>query len=122
MSALTERQAELLDFIRWSQSTKGVTPSFQDMCDMLDLRSKSGVHRLITALEERGFIRRLRNRARAIEILDKPHLPESLAIFATSDLAIEARRRGLVLGEYHRSEVRVGQKVKPLRQFVEVRA
>ena len=73
---LTRKQAELLRFIHERLKEAGVPPSFDEMKDALDLRSKSGIHRLITALEERGFIRRLPNRARAIEVIK---LPESVA-------------------------------------------
>ena len=72
---LTRKQLELLEFISKRMSEDGVPPSFDEMKDALDLRSKSGIHRLITALEERGFIRRLAHRARAIEIVK---LPEAL--------------------------------------------
>src|ERR1700746_2547189 len=73
---LTRKQAELLRFIHERLKEAGVPPSFDEMKDALDLRAKSGIHRLITALEERGFIRRLPNRARAIEVIK---LPESVA-------------------------------------------
>ncbi len=66
----------MLRFIHERLTEAGVPPSFDEMKDALDLRSKSGIHRLITALEERGFIRRLANRARAIEVIK---LPESVA-------------------------------------------
>jgi repressor LexA len=72
---LTRKQLDLLDFINKRLLRDGVPPSFDEMKEALDLRSKSGIHRLITALEERGFIRRLPHRARAIEILK---LPEAL--------------------------------------------
>ncbi len=72
---LTRKQLELLDFINKRMQRDGVPPSFDEMKEALDLRSKSGIHRLITALEERGFIRRLAHRARAIEIVK---LPDSL--------------------------------------------
>ncbi|MEM1351247.1 MAG: transcriptional repressor LexA [Pseudomonadota bacterium] len=72
---LTKKQLDLLDFIHKRLQRDGVPPSFDEMKEALDLRSKSGIHRLITALEERGFIRRLAHRARAIEIVK---LPESL--------------------------------------------
>src|ERR1041384_7719097 len=72
---LTRKQYELLRFINERLKEAGVPPSFDEMKDALDLRSKSGIHRLITALEERGFIRRLPNRARAIEVIK---LPESV--------------------------------------------
>ncbi|MGQ0565794.1 MAG: transcriptional repressor LexA [Gemmobacter sp.] len=73
---LTRKQLELLDFIRTRMDVDGVPPSFDEMKDALDLRSKSGIHRLITALEERGFIRRLAHRARALEIVKLPEAME----------------------------------------------
>ena len=72
---LTKKQLDLLNFIHKRVQRDGVPPSFDEMKEALDLRSKSGIHRLITALEERGFIRRLAHRARAIEVV---RLPESL--------------------------------------------
>ncbi|MEM8570232.1 MAG: transcriptional repressor LexA [Pseudomonadota bacterium] len=69
---LTRKQHDLLKFIHKRMQRDGVPPSFDEMKDALDLRSKSGIHRLITALEERGFVRRLAHRARAIEILKLP--------------------------------------------------
>src|SRR5512133_1452076 len=73
---LTRKQFELLRFINERLKESGVPPSFDEMKDALDLRSKSGIHRLITALEERGFIRRLAHRARAIEIVKLPEAME----------------------------------------------
>ncbi|KAB0681781.1 transcriptional repressor LexA [Aureimonas leprariae] len=73
---LTRKQHDLLLFIHQRLQDAGVPPSFDEMKDALDLKSKSGIHRLITALEERGFIRRLPNRARALEVL---RLPESIS-------------------------------------------
>src|SRR3974377_1313392 len=73
---LTRKQFELLRFIHERLKESGAPPSFDEMKEPLDLRPKSGIHRLITALEERGFIRRLPNRARAIEVIK---LPESVA-------------------------------------------
>ncbi|CAD7336644.1 transcriptional repressor LexA [Sphingomonadales bacterium 56] len=69
---LTPKQQELLSFIQNRLEEGGVSPSFEEMKEALDLRSKSGIHRLINALEERGFIRRLPNRARALEVLKLP--------------------------------------------------
>lgn len=69
---LTRKQLELLMFINERANETGVPPSFDEMKDALDLRSKSGIHRLITALEERGFIRRLPHRARALEVIRLP--------------------------------------------------
>jgi repressor LexA len=69
---LTAKQRELLVFIQRKLEDSGISPSFEEMKDALDLKSKSGVHRLISALEGRGFIRRLPNRARALEVLKQP--------------------------------------------------
>jgi repressor LexA len=69
---LTRKQSELLTYIQTRLNESGVSPSFEEMKEALALKSKSGVHRLISALEERGFIRRLPNRARALEILRMP--------------------------------------------------
>lgn len=69
---LTRKQHELLQYLHRHLSSQGVSPSFDEMKDALGLKSKSGIHRLITGLEERGFIRRLAHRARAIEILRMP--------------------------------------------------
>jgi repressor LexA len=74
---LTRKQYDLLHFIHDRLRLDGVPPSFDEMKEALDLRSKSGIHRLITALEERGFIRRLAHRARAIEIIRLPDTLES---------------------------------------------
>ncbi len=73
---LTKKQIQLLEFIQRRMARDGVPPSFDEMKDALDLRSKSGIHRLVTALEERGFIRRLPHRARALEVL---RLPDALS-------------------------------------------
>ena len=69
---LTAKQKELLLFINERINRDGVSPSFDEMKEALNLASKSGIHRLITALEERGFIKRLANRARAVEVLKLP--------------------------------------------------
>jgi repressor LexA len=81
---LTSKQRELLLFIHKRLGETGVSPSFDEMREALALKSKSGVHRLISALEERGFIRRLPNRARALEVVK---LPESSASGASSPIA-----------------------------------
>lgn len=86
---LTSKQRQLLVFIDSRMRRDGVPPSFDEMKEALDLRSKSGIHRLITALEERGFIRRLAHRARAIEII---RLPEAL------DRGFEPR---VIEGDHH---------------------
>ena len=103
---LTRKQAELLRFIHERLKEAGVPPSFDEMKDALDLRSKSGIHRLITALEERGFIRRLPNRARAIEVIK---LPKSV-----SHGVAAARSRGFH-PECHRRQS--GPRRAPLRRM-----
>lgn len=84
---LTAKQQQLLSYIKQHLDQGGVSPSFEEMKEALDLKSKSGIHRLISALEERGFIRRLPNRARALEILK---LPDGMPVSAlASDSATE---------------------------------
>ena len=85
---LTRKQHELLIFIHQRLKEQGVPPSFEEMKEALDLKSKSGIHRLIMGLEERGFIRRLANRARALEVVK---LPES---FTPSFAATGTGRKG----------------------------
>lgn len=85
---LTRKQHELLLFIHDRLQTVGVPPSFDEMKEALDLKSKSGIHRLITALEERGFIRRLPNRARALEVV---RLPDSMGAKAKDIKASQAQ-------------------------------
>ena len=81
---LTRKQMELLVFVHGRLKESGVPPSFDEMKDALDLRSKSGIHRLVKALEERGFIKRLPNRARAIEVI---RLPDSMQAAAPASRA-----------------------------------
>jgi repressor LexA len=85
---LTRKQHELLLFINARLEATGISPSFEEMKDALDLKSKSGIHRLITALEERGFIRRLAHRARALEVVK---LPETSAAAKPASPAREDR-------------------------------
>ncbi|WP_135504925.1 transcriptional repressor LexA [Roseovarius aestuariivivens] len=89
---LTKKQLDLLEFIHKRVQRDGVPPSFDEMKDALDLRSKSGIHRLITALEERGFIRRLAHRARALEIVKLPDSLMSDMVGAFSPRVIEGDR------------------------------
>ena len=95
---LTRKQYELLRFISERLKESGVPPSFDEMKDALDLRSKSGIHRLITALEERGFIRRLPNRARAIEVIKLPNFRGvaimAMAAAASRPVSLKARSAG----------------------------
>ena len=95
---LTRKQHELLCFINDHLKTTGVSPSFEEMKEALELRSKSGVHRLISALEERQFLRRLPNRARALEILRMPetsadNVPAEAANGAAAGTALLSRVR-----------------------------
>ena len=92
---LTAKQHELIRFIQQRLEETGISPSFEEMKEALDLKSKSGVHRLISALEERGFIRRLPNRARALEVLKQPEdaLPAAPRARVANDLVAAAASR-----------------------------
>ena len=89
---LTRKQHELIRFIQVRLEESGVSPSFEEMKEALDLKSKSGVHRLISALEERGFIRRLPNRARALEVIKQPEDVTSKAPLRSSDNVVTLKR------------------------------
>ncbi|WP_380052673.1 transcriptional repressor LexA [Falsihalocynthiibacter sp. SS001] len=90
---LTKKQLELLAFIDKRMERDGVPPSFDEMKEALNLRSKSGIHRLITALEERGFIRRLAHKARAIEIVKRPNALANTGSRGFSPRVVEGDRR-----------------------------
>ncbi len=104
---LTSKQHALLIFIHERLESSGVSPSFEEMKEALDLKSKSGVHRLIGALEERGFLRRLPNRARALEVVKMPDGGSSRSLSDTeavnSKVAILADRRPVAPQEPQRS-------------------
>ena len=89
---LTRKQHELIRFIQTRLEESGVSPSFEEMKEALDLKSKSGVHRLISALEERGFIRRLPNRARALEVLKQPEDVSTKAPARAADNVVALKR------------------------------
>lgn len=91
---LTAKQHELLLFIQKRLEETGISPSFEEMKEALDLKSKSGVHRLISALEERGFIGRLPNRARALEVLKQPE--DVMASRAANDTAKSDTTKSIV--------------------------
>ncbi|WP_373487683.1 transcriptional repressor LexA [Blastomonas sp.] len=91
---LTRKQHDLIRFIQQRLEENGISPSFEEMKEALDLKSKSGVHRLVSALEERGFIRRLPNRARALEILK---LPEASVKPRARELAAAAAAKSNII-------------------------
>lgn len=94
---LTRKQHELITFIQTRLEETGISPSFEEMKEALDLKSKSGVHRLISALEERGFIRRLPNRARALEVLREPEGAKASAkVAANSNSALTPLKKPAV--------------------------
>jgi repressor LexA len=97
---LTKKQRELLMFIERRLREAGVSPSFDEMKDALDLRSKSGIHRLITGLEERGFIRRLPHRARALEVL---RLPETAAVAGRNPAAANDFSPKVIEGSFRKN-------------------
>ncbi len=109
---LTRKQLELLQFIQQRMRESGVPPSFDEMKDALDLKSKSGIHRLITALEERGFLRRLPNRARAIEVI---RVPETGGGRPAPSSSGEVRRFTPSVVEGGRSKQPVAQPPAPTR-------
>lgn len=107
---LTRKQQELLFFINERLNEGGVSPSFDEMKDALGLKSKSGIHRLITGLEERGFIRRLPHRARALEVLRLPEKPmpkaKATPAMSASAPAAEVSRRfkpNVIKGDFRNS-------------------
>jgi len=111
---LTSKQKELLLYIHGRVQETGVPPSFDEMKEALDLRSKSGIHRLITALEERGFIRRLPHRARALEIIKLPDAiaetaPQRQTGFAPTVIAGRVTRPSPQLAPASQSYGTVGQ-------------
>jgi len=95
---LTAKQHELIRFIQQRLEETGISPSFEEMKEALDLKSKSGVHRLISALEERGFIRRLPNRARALEVIKNPEdstpIPRTTPALAANDTVVSGTVAG----------------------------
>ena len=97
---LTQRQFQLLKFIHQFMQEHGVPPSFEEMRAALQLRSKSGIHRLISGLEERGYIRRLAYRARALEILKPPVVPGSSGRAGARPLAAPPRLSNVVHAEF----------------------
>jgi repressor LexA len=113
---LTRKQYELLMFIHERVRETGIPPSFDEMKEALDLKSKSGIHRLITALEERGFLRRMEKRARALEVLKLPdNMAETLRPATTRSQAQRA------LNRHGRSEIRMSDSriSQPRRSFGE---
>lgn len=105
---LTRKQHELLRFIQVRLEESGISPSFEEMKEALDLKSKSGVHRLISALEERGFIRRLPNRARALEVLRQPEDATSKPAKASDAVSVISR------------PARTAPLVKPANDVIEI--
>jgi repressor LexA len=123
---LTRKQYELLMFIHERLRETGVAPSFDEMKEALDLRSKSGIHRLITALEERGFLRRLAHRARALEVIKLPensNMPKPRARTVTPTTGAAARPSFSVIESG--GGIRAPQQVRPMpatsaRRLVEI--
>lgn len=105
---LTAKQHELIRFIQDRLEETGISPSFEEMKEALDLKSKSGVHRLISALEERGFIRRLPNRARALEVLKQP------------EDALPGTRRGLAPDNLVTLPAAAPKRLEPANDVIEI--
>ncbi len=115
---LTKKQHELLTFINDRISDTGVSPSFDEMKEALDLRSKSGIHRLITALEERGFIRRLPHRARALEVLRMPE--ETVAKSTSAPSGQRGFKPAVVDGNFRRKSATRARQSSPMDGAVEL--
>lgn len=110
---LTAKQHELIRFIQQKLEDTGISPSFEEMKEALDLKSKSGVHRLISALEERGFIRRLPNRARALEVIK---LPEDSVTGASRPASVPASANDAVIAPHAAKPAAV----EPANDIIEV--
>ncbi len=95
---MTPNEHALLGFIRLYKDKHGYAPSFSEMATASQLKSKTGIYRRLQSLEEQGFIRRMRYKTRAIEIVENPTLPINIESYTQRGLALEANRRGLVLG------------------------
>ncbi len=100
---LTRKQHELLMFVKQRLEATGVSPSFDEMKEALNLRSKSGIHRLITALEERGFIRRLPHRARALEVMKLPDSVVPAATPATASAGENGFSPNVIKGDFRKA-------------------
>ena len=110
---LTKKQQELLKFIDQRVAIDGVAPSFDEMREAINLKSKSGIHRLITGLEERGFIRRFPHRARALEVLK---LPDALSKTKDAAAAFVARAAGVEIPLHGR--IAAGTPIEALQETV----
>ena len=109
---LTRKQHELLTFIERHLKETGFSPSFEEMKDALQLRSKSGIHRLISALEERGFLRRRRHRARALEVI---RLPENVAPMAVAEQSLKRTTRRPARASHPMSSAAVSLRIPGVR-------
>jgi repressor LexA len=112
---LTRKQHELLLYIDKHLSESGVSPSFEEMKDALDLKSKSGVHRLISALEERGFIRRLANRARALEVLKMPEMKAAVPANSGAPLRVPQAANDLIIDLPLHGRIAAGTPIEALQ-------
>jgi repressor LexA len=112
---LTRKQHELLLYIDRHLSESGVSPSFEEMKEALDLKSKSGVHRLISALEERGFIRRLANRARALEVLKMPEMKAAAPATAGAPLRVPQAANDMIIDLPLHGRIAAGTPIEALQ-------
>ncbi len=112
---LTRKQHELLLYIDKHLSESGVSPSFEEMKEALDLKSKSGVHRLISALEERGFIRRLANRARALEVLKMPEMKAAAPANQNAPLRVPQAANDMIIDLPLHGRIAAGTPIEALQ-------
>ena len=107
---LTRRQQQVLDYIKlYMANNDGIAPSFDEIRHGCGMTSKSGVYRVVEALAERGHIRRMRERARAIELIDDPHLPVALNDATIGEIAGECFRRGYAIGRWELHREKLGE-------------
>lgn len=118
MMGMTEKQDQLLGLIRSYQSARGIPPSRQEMCRLMGQRSKSGIQRLVNGLEERGLVRCIPNRARAIEIVTQDNRPPATVLSADQALAVILRAEQLQWLKQEASKARVSPAAF-LRELIE---
>lgn len=120
---MTRKQREVLEGIKQFIEREGYSPSFQEIMELAGMSSKSQVFRVINSLEEQGYIRRLPNRVRTLEIVENPTLPKTVREFSVRELAAEAALRGFALGkvveEWHHGQGEAPYKIRKFKIWTE---
>lgn len=112
---LTQRQKEALEVIETYEKLHGIVPSYQELMELMELKSKSGIHRIITALEAKGFIRRYPNMARSYEIVERSMTPDPRGVILAQEIL--SLHSELVMGEISLSEFSAKATSKALREI-----